>query len=73
MYRLPRGETVRRGKREYPTFDMTPTFSGRISIFSLALFVLKSHMGIARQWSRERFAILSLKVMLHETNCHDDI
>ena len=51
---------------------MTPRFSGRISIFSLALFVLKSHMGVARQWSRERFAILSLKVMLHETICHDD-
>ena len=51
---------------------MTPRFSGRISIFSLVSFVLKSLLGIARQWSRERFAILSLKVMLHETICHDD-
>ena len=41
-------------------------------MFSLALFVLKSHMVIARQWSRERLAILSLKVILHETICHDD-
>ena len=32
---------------------MTPTLSGHISIFGLVFVVLKSLLGIARQWSRE--------------------
>ena len=38
---------------------MTPRVSGHFSIFGLAFFVLNSLLGIARQWSREKFAILS--------------
>ena len=40
---------------------MTPRLSGHFSIFSLVFFVLKSFLGIARQWSREKFAIFSHK------------
>ena len=40
---------------------MTPRLSGHFSIFGLVFFVLKSLLGIARQWSREKFAGLSLK------------
>ena len=32
--------------------DMTPRLSGRFSVFCLVLFVLKSPLRIARQWSR---------------------
>ena len=41
---------------------MTPRLSGLYSIFGLVFFVLKSLPGIARQWIREKFAILSLKL-----------
>ena len=44
---------------------MTPRLSGHFSIFGLVFFVLKSLLGIARQWSREKFAILSLKPRSH--------
>ena len=37
---------------------MTPRLSGHFSIFG---FVLKSRLGIARQWGFEKFAILTLK------------
>ena len=50
-----------------PTFDIflkTLTF-GHFSIFGLVFFVLKSLLGIARQWSREKFAIVSLKPRSH--------
>ena len=40
---------------------MTPRLSGHFSILGLIFFVLKSLMGIVRQRSREKFAILSLK------------
>ena len=40
---------------------MTPRFSGHFPIFGLVVFVLKSHLRIARQRSREKFAILTLK------------
>ena len=40
---------------------MTPRLSGHFSIFGLVFFVLKSLLGIARQWSLEKFAILTLK------------
>ena len=40
---------------------MTPRLSGHFSLFCLVSFVLKSLLGIARQWSREKFAILTLK------------
>ena len=39
----------------------TPRLSGRFSAFGLIFFVLKSLLRIARKWSREKFAILSLK------------
>ena len=45
---------------------MTPRLSGRISIFGWAFFVRKSLLGIARQWSREKFAILSPKPRIHD-------
>ena len=51
-------------KLQKPTFDiinstMTPTrFSGHFSTFGLVFFVLKSFLGIVRQRSREKFAIL---------------
>ena len=44
---------------------MTPRLSGHFSIFGLVFFVLKSLLGIARQWSREKFAILTLKPWSH--------
>ena len=34
---------------------MTPRLSGHISKLSLAFFMLKSFLGISRQWSREKF------------------
>ena len=41
---------------------MTPRLSGHFSIFDLVFFVLKSLLGIARQWSRKKkIAILSIK------------
>ena len=40
---------------------MTPRLCDHFSIFGLVFFVLKSLLGIARQWSREKFAILTLK------------
>ena len=40
---------------------MTPMLSGHFSIFGLVFFVFKSLLGIARQWSCEEFAILTLK------------
>ena len=45
---------------------MTPRFSGHFSIFGLAFFVLKSLLGIARQWSCEKFAILTLNPWSHD-------
>ena len=36
-----------------------------IFIFGLVFFVLKSLLGIARQWSREKFEILTLKPRSH--------
>ena len=35
------------------------------SLFGFVSFVLKSPLGIARQWSREKFAILTLKPRSH--------
>ena len=40
---------------------MTPRISGHFPIFGLVFFVLKSLLGTAKQWSREKFAILALK------------
>ena len=40
---------------------MTPRLSGHFSILGLICFVLKSLLGIAKQSSREKFEILSLK------------
>ena len=45
---------------------MTPRLSGHFSTFGLVFFVLKSLLGIARQWSREKFAILTLKPRSHD-------
>ena len=44
---------------------MTPGLSGHFSTFGLVFFVLKSLLGIARQWIREKFAIFSLKPRSH--------
>ena len=40
---------------------MTLRLSGHFSVFALVFFVLKSLLGIVRQWSHEKFAILTLK------------
>ena len=40
---------------------MTPWLSGHFSIFVLVFLVLKSFLGIARQWSQQKFAILTLR------------
>ena len=42
---------------------MTPRLSGHF--FFIFGSVLKSLLGIARQWSREKFAILTLKPRSH--------
>ena len=47
--------------------NMTSRLSGNISVFGLVLIVLKSLLGTARQCSREKFAILSLKPRSHVT------
>ena len=44
---------------------MTPRLSGHLSTFGLVFFVLKSLLGITRQWSVEKFAILTLKPRSH--------
>ena len=44
---------------------MTPGLSGHFSTFGLVFFELKSLLGIARQWSREKFAVLSPKPRNH--------
>ena len=46
-------------------FNMASRLSGHFSIFGLVFFVLKSLLGIARQWSRENFAISTLKPRSH--------
>ena len=44
---------------------MNPRLSGHFSKLGLVFFVLKPLLGIARQWSREKFPILSLKPGSH--------
>ena len=44
---------------------MTPRLSGHFSLSGLVSFVLNSLLGIARQRSREKFAILNLKPRSH--------
>ena len=45
---------------------MTLRLSGHFSVFGLVSFVLKSPvLGIARQWSREKFTILTPKPRSH--------
>ena len=39
---------------------MTQRLTGHFSVFGLVFFVLKTLLGIARQWSHEKIAILSL-------------
>ena len=46
---------------------MTRRLSGHFLIFGLVFFVLKSLLGIVRQWSREKCAILTLKPWSHVT------
>ena len=44
---------------------MTSRLSGHFSIFGLVFFVLKSLLGIARQWRVKKCAILTLKPRSH--------
>ena len=44
---------------------MTPMLSGHFSIFGLVFFVFKSLLGIAKQWSHEKFAIFTPKPRSH--------
>ena len=46
---------------------MTRRLSGHFLILGLVFFVLKSLLGIVRQWSREKCAILTLKPWSHVT------
>ena len=39
---------------------MNPRLSGYISILGLVFYALKSLLGIATQWSREKFKIVIL-------------
>ena len=45
--------------------NMPPRLSGHFSISGLVFFVLKFLLGIAGLWSRETFAILTLKPRSH--------
>ena len=45
----------------YYNSNMASRLFCHISIFGLVLFVHKSLLGIVRQWSRAKFAILSSK------------
>ena len=47
---------------------MIPRLQGHFPIFGLVFFVLKSLFGTARQWNREKFAILTLKPRSHVRN-----
>ena len=44
---------------------MTLRLSGHFSLFGLVFFELKSLPGIARQWSHEKIAVLSVKPRSH--------
>ena len=44
---------------------MSPRLSGHFSMGGLVFFVLSSLLEIARQWNREKIAILSLKLRSH--------
>ena len=44
---------------------MTLRLSGHFSTFCLVFFVLKSLLGIARQWSLDKFPILALRPRSH--------
>ena len=44
---------------------MTQRLSVHFSLFGLVFFVLKPLLGIARQWNREKFAILTPKLRSH--------
>ena len=44
---------------------MIPRLSGHFSTFGLVFSLLNSLLGIARQWSRQKFAILILKPRSH--------
>ena len=45
---------------------MTQRLTGHFSVFGLVFFVLKTLLGIARQWSHEKFPFLSLKPQSHD-------
>ena len=49
----------------YLNSNMTRRLSGHFSVFGLVFFVFKSLLGIARQWSRENFSVLTLKPRGH--------
>ena len=57
---------------------MTPRLSGDFSIFGLVFSVLKSLLGVVRQWSRENFAILSpeprsrVRILIYRTRAISD-
>ena len=44
---------------------MAPRLSGHCSLFGVLIFVFRSLLEIARQWSREEFAILTLNPRSH--------
>ena len=67
-YGAPSTRALRaRVELRYYFSKMTSRLSGNISEFGLVLIVLKSLLETARQCSREKFAILSLKPRGHVT------
>ena len=50
----------------YQNSNMTSRLSGHFSTFGFVFFVRKSLLGISRQWSCKKFAILTLKPRSHE-------
>ena len=55
---------IQEGGSYYP-YILVNEIQTTFSQLGLVFFVLKSFLGIARQWSHEKFAILSLKPQNH--------
>ena len=53
------------GGGSYYPYILLNEIQTMFSQLGLVFFVLKSLLGIARQWSHEKFAILSLKLQSH--------
>ena len=52
---------------------MTPILFYHFSLFGLVISVLKSLLGIARQWSREKLAIFTLSLGVMREFCTSNV